>query len=367
MGRIKDESIDLVVTSPPYPMISMWDGLFSSISPEAEKFLENNDGNGAFEAMHLELDKVWRELYRVLKKGSFACVNIGDAVRTIGDRFKLYPNHSRIISSFRAIGFDCLPVIIWRKQTNAPNKFMGSGMLPAGAYVTLEHEYILVFRKGAKRVFRTDSEKSSRMRSSFFWEERNRWFSDIWDFKGTSQELNNPDLRERSAAYPLELAWRLINMYSLYEDTVLDPFLGTGTTMLACIACARNSVGFEIDKAFSSIVTNQKNAIPALAGALLTERISSHKEFVASYIKSKGPKKYVNIPHGFPVVTRQEIGIQLYRISDVIIKDNSLIEVSYEPLGRLDDISGINTSENLISSDSVGRQLNMFGRKSGKT
>jgi len=338
MNRIKDESIDLVVTSPPYPMIRMWDGLFSSISPDAKKFLDNRDGNGAFEAMHLELDKVWHELYRVLKEGSFACINIGDAVRTIGDRFQLYPNHSRIISSFRAIGFDCLPVILWRKQTNAPNKFMGSGMLPAGAYVTLEHEYILIFRKGAKREFRTDSEKSLRMRSSFFWEERNKWFSDLWDFKGTSQELNKPELRKRSAAYPLELACRLINMYSLYEERVLDPFLGTGTTMLASIACARNSIGFEIDKAFSSLVPEQAVAFSALADELLSARISDHCRFVSAYTESKGPMKYINGPHGFPVVTRQETGIQLYRVRDVVSTDNSLIRVSYEPLGRIDGI-----------------------------
>ncbi len=342
MNRIKDESIDLVVTSPPYPMIRMWDGLFSSISPDAKNALENNDGNGAFEAMHIELDKVWHELHRVLKEGSFACINIGDAVRTIGDRFQLYPNHSRIISSFRAIGFDCLPVILWRKQTNAPNKFMGSGMLPAGAYVTLEHEYILIFRKGAKREFRTDFEKSSRMRSSFFWEERNKWFSDIWDFKGTSQKLNNPDLRKRSAAYPLELPFRLINMYSLYEETVLDPFLGTGTTMLASIACARNSIGFEIDKAFSSLVPEQATSFSALADELLSARISGHNEFVSSYTESKGPMKYINGLHGFPVVTRQETGIQLYRVREIVSTDEPLIRVSYESAsGGLDDASGI--------------------------
>lgn len=363
MNGIKDESIDLVVTSPPYPMIRMWDELFSSISPAAKNALDNNDGKGAFEAMHLELDKVWHELYRVLKKGSFACINIGDAVRTIGERFQLYPNHSRIISSFRAIGFDCLPVIIWRKQTNAPNKFMGSGMLPSGAYVTLEHEYILIFRKGAKREFKTESEKSSRMRSSFFWEERNKWFSDVWDFKGASQELNNPDLRKRSAAYPIELACRLINMYSLYEDTVLDPFLGTGTTILASVACARNSIGFEIDKAFSSLVSDQAASFQALADELLSARISGHNEFVSSYTKSKGPMKYINGPHGFPVVTRQETGIQLYRVRDVVSTDNSLIKVSYEPPGRLDDIPGINTIESLISLDSVGKQLNIFWQK----
>jgi len=318
----------------------MWDRLFSSISPAAKNALENNDGNGAFEAMHLELDKVWFELHRVLKKGSFACVNIGDAVRTIGDGFKLYPNHSRIISSFRTIGFDCLPVIIWKKQTNAPNKFMGSGMMPAGAYVTLEHEYILVFRKGTKRIFETNSEKSSRKRSSFFWEERNRWFSDIWDFKGVSQDFNIPDLRKRSAAYPLELALRLINMYSLYEETVLDPFLGTGTTMLASIACARNSIGFEIDETLLSLVSKQAVSFHALADELLSARISGHNDFVSSYTKSKGPIKYINGPHGFPVVTRQETGIQLHRIVDIINSDKSMVEVSYEPLGRLDDISG---------------------------
>ena len=363
MNRIKNESIDLIVTSPPYPMIRMWDGLFSSLSPDAKSALENNDGNGAFEAMHLELDKVWHELHRVLKEGSFACINIGDAVRTIGGRFQLYPNHSRITSSFRAIGFDCLPVIIWRKQTNAPNKFMGSGMLPAGAYVTLEHEYILIFRKGARREFRTDSEKSERMRSSFFWEERNNWFSDLWDFKGIPQALNNPELRKRSAAYPIELACRLINMYSLYEETVLDPFLGTGTTMLASIACARNSIGFEIDKAFSSLVPEQAGSFSALADALLSARISRHNEFVSSYTKSKGPMKYINSPHGFPVVTRQETGIQLYRVMEIVSTDEPLIRVSYEPLCRLDGISGMDTIESLISSDSVGKQLNVFVQK----
>jgi len=322
-------------------MIRMWDGLFSSLSPDAKSALANSDGNGAFEAMHLELDKVWHELYRVLKEGSFACINIGDAVRTIGDRFQLYPNHSRIISSFRAIGFDCLPVILWRKQTNAPNKFMGSGMLPSGAYVTLEHEYILIFRKGAKRVFKTASEKSERMRSSFFWEERNKWFSDLWDFKGIPQALNNPGLRKRSAAYPLELACRLINMYSLYEDTVLDPFLGTGTTMLASIACARNSIGFEIDKAFSSLIPEQAASFSALADELLSARISGHSRFIATFTESKGPMKYINGPHGFPVVTRQETGIQLYRVREIVSTDEPLIQVSYELVGRLGDISGM--------------------------
>jgi DNA modification methylase len=337
MKDIGDGSIDLVVTSPPYPMIEMWDDLFSSLSPAGADALRIGDGNSAFEAMHMELDKVWRELYRVLKYGAFACINIGDATRSIGGRFRLYSNHSRIIGTFRTLGFDCLPVILWRKQTNAPNKFMGSGMLPAGAYVTLEHEYVLIFRKEAKRQFITDAEKSERMRSAFFWEERNKWFSDVWDFKGTVQGLNHSNLRSRSGAYPLELAYRLINMYSLYGDRVLDPFLGTGTTTLAAIACARNSIGMEIDGAFSSFILEQADSFLGIANQLISTRISDHSQFITSHMQSKGPVKYVNEPHGFPVVTGQEKALHLYRITQIVSSPGLSIEASYEPVGRLDD------------------------------
>lgn len=139
--------------------------------------------------MHQELDKVWEECYRVIKPGGFMCVNIGDATRTINGNFKLYNNHTRILETCNKLGFISLPNIIWRKQTNAPNKFMGSGMLPCGAYVTLEHEWILIFRKGDKRKYKTSEEKLDRMKSSFFWEERNIWFSDVWDIKGTKQKI----------------------------------------------------------------------------------------------------------------------------------------------------------------------------------
>ena len=102
----------------------------------------------AFELMHAELDKVWDECFRVLKSGGFLCINIGEATRTVGNEFRLYNNSSRIVSHCTGLGMVNLPNILWRKQTNAPNKFMGSGMLPCGAYVTLEHEWILIFRKG---------------------------------------------------------------------------------------------------------------------------------------------------------------------------------------------------------------------------
>ena len=251
MQGLPDESIDLMVTSPPYPIIEMWDRLFSEQNSAIKDALEQNDGNKAFELMHQELDKVWAEVYRVLRQGGFACINIGDATRKIGNEFKLYSNHSRILEHCLSLGFSSLPEILWRKQTNAPNKFMGAGMLPAGAYITLEHEFILVLRKGGKREFKTAEEKLRRMKSAFFWEERNLWFSDVWeDLKGTKQNNINKKIRERSGAYPFELAYRIINMFSLREDTVLDPFLGTGTTTAAAMATGRNSIGIEIDPNF---------------------------------------------------------------------------------------------------------------------
>lgn len=246
MGCIEDESVDLVVTSPPYPMIEMWDNIMSLQNPLIKEALSDNPSD-AFEMMHQELDKVWRECYRILKDGGMMCINIGDATRTINKQFQLYNNHTRIVDACLSIGFTNLPNIIWRKQTNAPNKFMGSGMLPCGAYVTLEHEWILVFRKGGKRDYKQANDKQLRRQSSFFWEERNKWFSDLWEIKGVKQHISNSQTRERNASYPIEIPYRLINMYSQQGDTVLDPFLGMGTTTIAAMMSQRNSIGVEID------------------------------------------------------------------------------------------------------------------------
>jgi DNA modification methylase len=144
MEALPSGTVDLVVTSPPYPMIEMWDSMFTGQNVEIGNALEKGDGPAAFEMMHMELEAVWQEVWRILKQGGIACINVGDAARTINSRFMLYPNHSRILNQFLKLGFQALPAILWRKQTNAPNKFMGSGMLPPSAYVTLEHEYILI-------------------------------------------------------------------------------------------------------------------------------------------------------------------------------------------------------------------------------
>ena len=313
LGAIADASVDLVVTSPPYPMIAMWDKIFARQSPEAAKALRESRGMDAFEAMHRVLDRVWRELWRVLRPGAIACINIGDAVRTIHGVFALYPNHARILSALVAIGFNPLPAVIWRKQTNAPNKFMGSGMLPPGAYVTLEHEFVLVVRKGDKRPFATPSQKAHRHQSAYFWEERNQWFSDVWfELKGTRQSLPK-DLRNRSGAFPLELPYRLIAMYSVRGDTILDPFLGTGSTLLAAMAAGRHGLGVEIDPALAAAVHAGTAEVVRWANSRVDQRLAAHRAFVDARIESHGPLRHRNVYYDRPVVTRQETCLWLDR------------------------------------------------------
>lgn len=335
MEQVDNNSIDLVVTSPPYPMIQMWDEIMAKQNSEITTFLEKNDGAEAFELMHLELDKVWKEVERVLIPGGFACINIGDATRTLNGDFVLYPNHARIIAAFQKLGVPNLPNILWRKQTNAPNKFMGSGMLPSGAYVTLEHEWILIFRKGGKRLFKSDTEKLKRKQSSFFWEERNVWFSDVWDLKGTKQKIENSETRKRSAAYPFELPYRLINMYSIQGDTVLDPFLGTGTTTLAAIASNRNSIGYEIDPVFLDIILKNIESTPVnYFNAVVQNRLDQHLSFITernSDIKKGGIKHY-NKNLNIPVMTSQETDILFRLITGVCRKNVNIIEASYEDM-----------------------------------
>lgn len=327
LSDINNSEIDLVVTSPPYPMIEMWDDLFIRLNPSTKEQL-NLDPDDAFELMHKELDLIWSELYRVVKDGGIVCINIGDATRTINNKFKLYANSSRIINKMEELGFDSMPKIIWRKTTNSPNKFMGSGMLPAGAYVTLEHEYILIFRKTGKRNFKTDSEKLLRRKSSYFWEERNLWFSDLWSFTGIKQMAYNGQSRERTAAYPIELPLRLINMFSCYGDTVLDPFLGTGTTSQAAAILGRNSIGYEIDESFVPTFYSLINFTKTLNEEYIKKRFTDHKEFILNY--KKDPKHFNdNIQES--VITSQEKDIIFYKI-DSVEKEHYKLSVIYKPI-----------------------------------
>ena len=364
LKEIPSESVDLVVTSPPYPMIGMWDNVFGSQNLEVQKALKIEDGKLAHELMHEILDSVWDEIFRVLKDGRFACINIGDATRKVGGDFCLYPNHARILNYLLNIGFSALPDILWRKQTNAPNKFMGSGMLPAGAYVTLEHEYILILRKGSKREFKTECEKQNRRESALFWEERNIWYSDVWmDIKGTGQRLSDELSRLRSAAFPYELAYRLVNMYSVKGDEILDPFLGTGTTIAAAMTSGRNSIGVEIDKSFQQAIRPMARQIVDFSNDYLCDRLRKHFEFVEDRIQASGPLKYTNRYYECPVVTSQEQSILLNGLKEVRESDDNIFEVTYS--AQPQDIAQ-DRSRNKMTIESLDKsetQLDLLNRQ----
>lgn len=323
LREIGDDTIDLVVTSPPYPMIAMWDHLFSTLNSEIGTQLASENGWIAFDLMHMELDRTWRSLSRVVRDGGLVCINIGDATRKIGSDFALYSSHTRITELMLQHGFQALPGILWRKQTNSPNKFMGSGMLPAGAYVTLEHEHILVFRKNGKRAFNSEKERERRRRSSYFWEERNRWFSDIWeDLRGVSQILGSAGSRTRSAAFPLELPYRLINMFSVMGDTVLDPFVGTGTTSVAALMSQRNSIGFEIDPALSGVISRNITESGRISNTYIMDRLLRHREFVRDQMNLGRTFRYYNQFLGVPVKERSEQYIEFNLVDRVLPPDS---------------------------------------------
>jgi len=325
------DCVDLIVTSPPYPMIKMWDDIFIDQEPLLKQYLNDGYGKDAFNAIHNNiLTPIWIESYRVLKEGGILCINIGNAVRTLNSNFRMYDNCSRISNTLNNMRLLVqLPSIIWRKPTNSPNKFMGSGMLPVGAYITLEHEFVLIFRKGEKRKF-NGVEQDIRRESAIFWEERNKWFSDVWtDLPGISQDLNNKETRKRSGAYPLDLPYRLINMFSIKGDTVLDPFLGTGTTMIAAMASERNSIGLELDKTLEPIINIYMNNLKNISDLIIKERLLNHKAFETRMSNDNKELKYNNRYHDTRVVSKHERFIKLKHVNKINKKTPTKFEVTY--------------------------------------
>jgi len=242
LTEVSDRSVQLVVTSPPYPMIPQWDALFRALGAED------------YAGMHRVLADAWRECRRVLVSGGILAVNIGDALRTTDGEFRLWPNAAETLVSASRLGFVPLPYILWKKPTNKPNAFLGSGFLPPNAYVTLDCEYVLLFRNGSLRRF--SAHDPQRLSSRFSREERDRWFSQVWeDVRGARQASR----RGRSGAFPPELAERLVRMFSVEGDTVLDPFAGTGTALWAAARWGRKAIGVEWnDAAYRELESNAR-------------------------------------------------------------------------------------------------------------
>lgn len=254
---IEPSSVHLVVTSPPYPMVAMWDEIFHQTDdgiPPIDQWNKDNTWM-IFERMHFHLDLIWKELKAAVVPGGIVAINIGDATRSFGKHFTLFPNGARATMGMVAAGFTPLPNIYWKKVTNGPNAFLGSGFQPVNAYVTMDCEHILLFRNGGPRKF-DDEERVRRDASVFTKEQRDVWFSQTWTgINGTKQKVIN---ERRSAAYPEEIPERLIRMFSIEGDTVLDPFVGTGTTVAAAVKLKRGIIGIDIDDEFVKVAKNRR-------------------------------------------------------------------------------------------------------------
>ena len=238
MVEIPDQSVHLVITSPPYWQLKDY-GVESQIGfhDTYEKYINN-------------LNLVWAECQRVLHPGCRLCINIGDqfARSVYYGRYKVIPIRTEIIKFCENIGFDYMGAIIWQKVTTTNTTggatIMGSFPYPRNGILKIDYEFILLFKKpGMAPVVSKEIKEQSKLTI----DEWNQYFAGHWYFPGAKQN-------KHLAMFPEELPRRLIKMFSFIQDTVLDPFLGSGTTTLAARNLNRNSIGYEINKNFIQII-----------------------------------------------------------------------------------------------------------------
>lgn len=267
LSFIPDESVHLAITSPPY-----WN---------LKKYNDNPGQMGHiadYEGFLAELKKVWMHVFRILVPGGRLVCVVGDvcvARRRFG-RHLVFPLHADICVMCRQIGFDNLNPIIWHKIANAsyevPNgsKFLGKPYEP-NAIIKNDMEFILMQRKpGGYRKPTEEQRRDSIIDKKDF----ERWFQQIWNIPGAS-------LKKHPAPFPLELAARLVRMFSFVGDTVLDPFCGTGTTMVAALRFQRNSIGVEIDPEYCRMAAGYLKAESNNLfnnSELIFEKVISEKE-----------------------------------------------------------------------------------------
>ncbi len=253
MAEVKDGSVHLVITSPPY-----W-----QIKDYGDK---NQTGfNDSYEDYIEKLNQAWSESYRVLNSGCRLCINIGDQFAraiTYG-RYKIIPIRTEIIKFCESIGFDYMGAIIWQKMTTMNTSggasVMGSYPYPRNGHIAIDYEFILLFKKLGKVI--NNVSRAIKEESKLTNEEWRKYFTGHWNFAGEKQNGGH------IAMFPEELPRRLIKMFSFVGENILDPFLGSGTTLKVARELKRNSIGYEINKSFLPVIENKigKNK-PSLFG-----------------------------------------------------------------------------------------------------
>lgn len=244
MSEVKNKSVNLIITSPPYWQLKDYGS-------------KNQIGfNHTYEEYINNLNLVWKECDRVLSDGCRLCINIGDqfARSVYYGRYKIIPIRTEIIRFCETLGLDYMGAIIWQKATTVNTTggavIMGSFPYPRNGIIKLDYEFILIFKKPGKgpEVSRKIKEQSEMTK-----EEWNKYFYGHWNFSGAKQG-------KHLAMFPEELPKRLIKMFSFVEDTILDPFLGSGTTTLAAKNLGRNSIGYEINNKFVPVIKEKIGA-----------------------------------------------------------------------------------------------------------
>ncbi|HOY59679.1 MAG TPA: site-specific DNA-methyltransferase [Verrucomicrobiota bacterium] len=242
LSWIADASAHLVVTSPPYWTLKQYE-------PNAAQLGEIDD----YERFLSQLDQVWQECARILVPGGRVCCVVGDVCvsRKAGGRHFVMPLHADIQVRTRRFGLDCLTPILWQKIANGVTEAEGNGAgfygkpYQPGAIIKNDVEYILFFRKGGEYRSPSPMQRALSMLSR---DEMRRWMRSAWsDIRGESTRRGHP------APFPVELAERLIRMFSFAGDTVLDPFAGTGTTAIAAVTSGRNSISVEIEPKYVAL------------------------------------------------------------------------------------------------------------------
>ena len=262
MKEVENESVHLVITSPPYWQLKDYgNGKQIGFNDTYEQYINN-------------LNLVWSECHRVLHKGCRMCVNIGDqfARSVYYGRYKVIPIRTEIIKFCESAGFDYMGAIIWQKVTTCHTTggatVMGSFPYPRSGIIKLDYEFILIFKKYGESP---KVSKKIKEQSKLTQEEWNQYFTGHWNFPGEKQD-------KHLAMFPEELPRRLIKMFSFVDDTVLDPFLGSGTTSLASKNLDRNSIGYEINEDY----------LPTIREKLGIRQKDIFKEAVVEIIKQEG-------------------------------------------------------------------------------
>lgn len=246
MPFIGDASVHLVVTSPPYWTLKEYNQSTAQLGHVKD-----------YEDFLCQLEKVWREVYRVLVPGGRMVCVVGDVClsRKKNGRHVVVPLHADICVQCRKIGFDNLNPIIWHKIANARYEVNGNGAGFLGkpyepnAIIKNDIEFILMQRKpGGYRAPTLEQREKSMIKKP----EYEKWFRQFWNLSGASTKYH-------PAPFPFELAYRLVRMFSFWGDTVLDPFSGTGSTMLAALKAERNSIGVEIDSEYCDAALQRLN------------------------------------------------------------------------------------------------------------